>query len=296
MKKPDPVSRYILTGSICVLLFSFIATIVILVGRWQHMATGILPFVISYVGVMLEMAFFMMAFMLKAVLNEREKTKALQQAAQQENRNNRLLLDMYEMRGKISADLHDQVGSTLYSVSLNSQMALNHVQQHKPEEAAGILARITRSTQTMLGEMNDIVWAINPANDNFNKLAERMQQATRQLFRPINVEPHFDLQFDKRVEQFSMQKRKNLYLVFKEAVTNAARHGVVTEITVSGRMHENRLLLTIIANGITFIPDGRQQGNGIANMYRRAEEMNSILHFLETPGGGTTVQLELPVP
>jgi signal transduction histidine kinase len=290
------ITTYILTGSFCALLFSFISTILLMISQTHGTEPGLFPFIISYSGVILEMVFFMTAFMLKNISTERQRLKAQQLANEQESRNKQLLIDMYEMRGKISADLHDQVGSTLYSVSLNSQMAIASLQSEHKEQAMDIMGKISASTQAMLGEMNDIVWAINPANDSFDKLTERMKQATRNLFQPLGIVPVFDFRFDGEIERLSMKKRKNLYLIYKEAITNAARHAALSRLLISGHTNGHTMQLHIENNGISFDPAQIKKGNGILNMQRRAEEMGGTLSIQSLPGGGTSLHLQVPLP
>ncbi|HET9429742.1 MAG TPA: two-component regulator propeller domain-containing protein, partial [Chitinophagaceae bacterium] len=134
------------------------------------------------------------------------------------------LLKRQAIRNKIAQDLHDNVGSTLSSISVYSQVAKIYKQKDRKDELQETLEKISSISSEMISEMNDIVWAINPRNDNMDTILQRMDSFARPLLASQGMQFHF--KFDPQLRQLNLEmtKRKNFYLIFKEAVTNALKY------------------------------------------------------------------------
>src|SRR5690606_367537 len=120
---------------------------------------------------------------------------------------------------KIASDLHDDVGSTLSSISIFSQMV-----QQQSKEVNPMLETIEESSRKMLDAMADIVWTINPENDQFEKIILRMRNFAYEVLGAKGID--FEFVADDEVEKLKllMDVRKNLYLIFKEAVNNMIKY------------------------------------------------------------------------
>ena len=103
------------------------------------------------------------------------------------------LIKRQAIRNKIAQDLHDNVGSTLSSISVYSQVAKIYHQQHKENDLQHTLERISATSSEMISELNDTVWAINPRNDNMEVILQRMQSFARPLLASQNIKLHFFL-------------------------------------------------------------------------------------------------------
>ncbi|MBL7702898.1 MAG: hypothetical protein JNM14_11660 [Ferruginibacter sp.] len=202
----------------------------------------------------------------------------------------------------ISQDLHDNIGSTLSSVSVYSQVARIHGANKEYAEMNELLEKISKASGETVAEMNDIVWAINPRNDNMEKIIERMASFTGPLAAARNI--HFNLEYDQPVLllQLDMDKRKNFYLIFKEAVTNAIKYSGAAELSTNIRVTDKNLILTVKDNGTGFNAENEMAGNkltlsgyGLYNMHKRAKELNGQLTINSSTGSGTEVMLTLPI-
>lgn len=212
------------------------------------------------------------------------------------------LLKRQAMRNKIAQDLHDSVGSTLSSISVYSQVAQIQSSTGNKEELNEVLGKISNTSNDMISEMNDIVWAINPRNDNMEKIIQRMESFARPLTAARNIV--FDMQYDKEVLalQLDMDKRKNFYLVFKEAVNNAIKYSGAERLEVHLRHQDNDLLLEVNDNGVGFNPEKEMagsklslSGNGLLNMQKRAAELGGVLKIDSETGKGSTIRLRFPI-
>lgn len=196
-------------------------------------------------------------------------------------------------RIRISSDLHDDIGSTLGSISYFSQLA--HMQSGKQNETElrGLLDKIVAVSQEALENMSDIVWSINPANDSIEKMLLRMHNYARELLHSADIEYLVDV--DQRVNdlRISMQQRKSVFLIFKETVYNAAKYAACTQVKVSVSNLEGKLKLHIQDNGKGFDTENyvSKNGNGIKNMRLRAEEAGAQFEIVSAPDKGTGITL-----
>jgi ligand-binding sensor domain-containing protein/two-component sensor histidine kinase len=212
------------------------------------------------------------------------------------------LLKRQAIRNKIAQDLHDNVGSTLSSISVYSQVAKIHNSQGNNENLQSVLERIAATSSEMISEMNDIVWTINPRNDSMQKILQRMESFAKPLLHTQNIQ--FRFQYDPAVMNVNleMEKRKNFYLIFKEAVNNALKYSGCKKMEVCVQYRNHQLELLVKDDGIGFdrkTVDTKSveslSGNGLNNMARRAKEMNGLCMIESQPGAGTTVRLKFPV-
>jgi ligand-binding sensor domain-containing protein/signal transduction histidine kinase len=213
------------------------------------------------------------------------------------------LLKRQAIRNKIAQDLHDNVGSTLSSISVYSQVAKIHNAQGNRLDLQGVLLKIADTSSEMISEMNDIVWTINPRNDSMEKILQRMESFAKPLLHTQNIQ--FRFQYDPAVMTLNleMEKRKNFYLIFKEAVNNALKYSGCKKMDVFVHYRNRQLELVVQDDGIGFDQQTVEtksaqslSGNGLHNMERRAKEMHGWCIIQSQPGRGTTVHLRFPVP
>ncbi|MBP6392515.1 MAG: hypothetical protein KA175_04155 [Flavobacteriales bacterium] len=198
------------------------------------------------------------------------------------------------VRERIARDLHDEIGSTLSSVSLYSSVAQKKVADKAPE-ANELLGRISESTTQVLESINDIVWAVNADNDDMDHLVKRMHDYAVRMAETRECVLHFDHDPALRSVQLDMAGRKNLYLLFKEAVNNAMKYSDCRELRVSLNRERSEVVLRISDDGKGFdplhAPSNGGGGNGLPNMHKRAVELGAALTLTSSPGQGTTVEV-----
>ncbi|MFN8155081.1 MAG: two-component regulator propeller domain-containing protein [Bacteroidia bacterium] len=210
----------------------------------------------------------------------------------------RQILKMQTMRNNIANDLHDEIGSTLSSISLFGESAKKLIPEDNP--AQNILTKISTNTTSMLESMSDIVWAINTRNDQFDNLTNRMNAFVYELMEPLGIKVHFKISAGERMKSFQMEDRKNIYLLFKEIVTNAAKHSQCTNIWIEMGTENGIFTLKIKDDGIGFriSTDGSSHskamgGNGLNNINKRAKALNARLIVKSELNQGTEYRLTL---
>ena len=203
----------------------------------------------------------------------------------------RQLKKMIQVRNTIAANLHDEVGSTLSSISIMSQAA----KKKGGEGGAGeLLENISANSQNMLDSMSDIVWSINPKNDKLQDILVRMRQFAAETLETQNVDVTFDVQPGIEKQALPMEYRKDIYLVYKEAVNNIAKYAKATQAVIRLYTEDGILCMQIKDNGKGFTKNGMDGmgGNGIKNMRQRAEQMKGTIDI--SSKDGVSVLLKLP--
>lgn len=196
-------------------------------------------------------------------------------------------LRLQKIRNRIADDLHDDIGSTLNSISVYSEVA-----KQKSPTVVHELDQIGHASRKIIDAMSDIVWTINTKNDSFEQIILRLRSFTFNLLRAKNIEHTF--RADERLNhlKLSMEERRNFYLIFKEALNNLVKYADASEVSISLSLLDNFITLSIQDNGTGFDSKVTYPGNGLLSMKARAQEMNAALLIDSELGNGTTIQLK----
>ncbi|GAA4009863.1 hypothetical protein GCM10022408_22520 [Hymenobacter fastidiosus] len=209
----------------------------------------------------------------------------------------RQVLALERVRHNIARDLHDDMGSTLSSISILSQIACNHQRQARPEQAAALLEQIGESSHRMLDAMDDIVWTINPAHDSLADVTARMRSFASDVLEARGIDLRFRTDPSVAGLKLTMRARREFFLLFKEAVNNLAKYARCQHATITLTCEKQRLVLLVQDDGVGFDPANPAQGggNGMTNMRTRAATLHGELIITTAPGQGTTLQLAIPL-
>jgi signal transduction histidine kinase len=205
----------------------------------------------------------------------------------------RRLIELERVRTRIATDLHDDIGSNLSRIAMLSEV----MRQQKGDNASinerlSLIAGISRET---VDSMSDIVWAVNPAKDRLSDLSQRMRRVAGDLFAARNIELRFSAPDAETDVRLGADVRREVFLIFKEAVNNMLRHSQCTEANIEFRINRGVLLLRLSDNGKGFSPNGAGDGNGLSSMRLRAERLGGHLELISSGGVGTTIVLKLPL-
>ncbi len=202
------------------------------------------------------------------------------------------ILKLQQIRLRISRDLHDDIGSTLSSINMISSMA-------DKTEAAGkkfseLFQTISFASRQAMELMNDIVWSINPKNDKMEMIIIRMRQYASEMLEAAQIP--FTLEMDDECRQIILpiEKRKDFYLIFKEAINNLAKYSKADKAIIQLNYAARMLTLIISDNGNGFDITELFHGNGLKNMKARAGLLKGDISISSKPGEGTTVILKIP--
>ncbi|HVU98394.1 MAG TPA: tetratricopeptide repeat protein [Puia sp.] len=201
---------------------------------------------------------------------------------------------LLDMRNHIARDLHDELGSTLTSIHILSQVSRNSLDKDQ-SRAFSLLEKITDQSRQMQQSMSDIVWAIKSDNDKIENMMVRMREYLAQTLEAKDIDIRFEADEELLGHSFSMQQRKDLLLIFKEAVNNAAKYAGCTRLEVSFRRCGERVVLEVVDDGVGFEVSDRRSGNGLHNMRTRSAALDGECRVESSPGKGTRVVVEMPM-
>lgn len=195
-------------------------------------------------------------------------------------------------RSRIAADMHDQLGSRLTHISLLGELARREVAS--PETVSRQLDKITAQSRELARSLDEIVWTVNPGNDTLEQTAAYLVHFTEEFFEPTTVRCRLDVPAQLPDRVLSADRRHQLFLAFKEALTNVARHAGATEVTVRVSAGVEWLQLEIRDNGRGFTP-AAGVGNGLGNLRSRIAAIDGRAEVTSQPGQGTQVTFFVPL-
>ena len=207
-------------------------------------------------------------------------------------------------RLRISRELHDDIGSTLGSISIYSEVARKRTA--KKENTNEVLSKIGHASRELIDKMSDIVWSLNPNNESFEQLQHHMMAFAAMILAPQNIQFDFIVDEELKSIQFTGEQRKNIFLIFKEALHNIAKYADCKNVFVHLSVNDNNMAMEIKDDGkgfdasevtkISLLTEVESLGgNGIKNMQARANDMNAGFNIHSKINEGTAVQLTLPL-
>jgi two-component system, NarL family, sensor histidine kinase UhpB len=197
------------------------------------------------------------------------------------------------VRDNIAKDLHDEVGSALSSIKILSEVSYKNMEKDKEKSAALLKQIVTQSEKSQQG-ISDIVWSIKPDNDKLENITIRMREYMGQTLELQNVEVLFTASEEVLQRKLDMQQRKDVLLIFKEAINNMAKYSGCTKADVRIEAQHKQLHFHFIDNGNGFDPGKTTSSNGLKNMRARANSLNGNMIINSAPGKGSHLILVIP--
>lgn len=201
-------------------------------------------------------------------------------------------LKLERMRHRISTDLHDDIGSTLSSISILSEIASkekDHLQ------SGNMMQEIKQNSVTLMEKMDDIVWSINPNNDTIENLMLRIKRFASKLFEAKEIDYIIDIDNSIHNAKLNMEIRQHIYLIMKEAINNLVKYSNCTKAAIRVKYDFGHLQIEIVDNGEGFNEHTIQFGNGIISMKKRAEAIQAQIRIITQQNKGTTISLETKI-
>lgn len=198
-----------------------------------------------------------------------------------------------EMRNRISQDLHDEIGASLSGINLLSQVAAEKLQNNNPAEASEFLGKVKNYSQDVIEKLSDMVWLFNPQNDGIEKILQRLKYFAMSIASSKDATMHFSTGKGTEVINLSIRQRKAIYLVSKEAINNAVKYAECMNIYFHLTPKGPGWKLEIRDDGKGFLPTANKNGNGLKNMYARADEIGARFKIQSNEGAGTIIVMEL---
>ncbi len=198
-------------------------------------------------------------------------------------------------RGRIARDIHDDLGSSLTRIVMLSESARAGIDP--PEQVASHLDEINQTSRELTVRMGEIVWAVNPEHDTLDSFATFAGNHARTFLQRAGIRCRLDVPVALPARPLESAVRHHLFLAFKEAVHNAARHAGATSVQITLTFIHGQLALSVQDDGRGIEPARMTTpGHGLANMKRRLAELGGQCVLESAPGRGCTVHLRVTLP
>ncbi len=283
---------FILTGSLVVGLGNVIGLVTTYL-QDENLVQGI-PYILlfSQAGILLEIFCFTAGLSYKNMSAEKEKIKSQENLIEQLKANELLQAKMQNIRNKIAQDLHDDIGSTLSSISIISNIAIREINSDRTKAT---MMEIKDSSISLMEKMDDIVWSVNPRNDSLENLLLRIKQFATTLFEAKNIDYTITIQENINSVKLPMEWRQHIYLILKEAINNLVKYSEASLASIRIGYQDSKLEIRLEDNGKGFDTSKPGRGNGLVSMQNRANLMDAELTISTTLGQGTRMTLGLKI-
>ncbi len=204
------------------------------------------------------------------------------------------LVELERVRKRIATDLHDDIGSSLTRISLLSEVVSQQVGRAGMSFVEPLLM-IAGLSRELVDSMSDIVWAINPKKDRLGDLSQRMRHFASDVLTARRVEFVFRAPDAERDVQVGANVRREIFLIFKEAVNNLVRHSGCAKAEIEFRLADDCLILIVSDNGRGFDVLRESDGHGLSSMQERTKGLGGDLELVSERGAGTKLTFTVPL-
>ena len=205
------------------------------------------------------------------------------------------LLELERIRTRIAADLHDDIGAGLSQIAVLTEVASTRVSDGPPD-LKGTLSSIVSVSRELSESMNDIVWSVNPQRDYLSDLIQRMRRFSSDVLGGSDIDFHFRAQVPEDSVAIAASVRREVYLIFKEAVNNLVRHSACTRAEVEISVERSSLNVQIDDNGKGLCERRNNTGTGLQSMKERAHRIGASIDFTAGEDGGLRIVFHVPMP
>jgi two-component system, NarL family, sensor histidine kinase UhpB len=201
---------------------------------------------------------------------------------------------LLSVRNNIARDLHDEIGSTLTSIKILSEVSEKNL--HKDQlKTSSFLQKITEQSAAVQQGISDIVWSVKPENDKLENMVIRMREYVAQTLESKNIQTVMNIDEQVLNKTLDMNQRRDFFLIFKETINNIAKYANASEVQVRLEKKKEDLRMTIIDNGKGFDVSRETSSSGLKNMKARAMALKGTLEIFSGIGKGSEIILTIPV-
>ena len=198
-------------------------------------------------------------------------------------------------RMRIARDIHDDLGARLTQIMLLSQPA-GEAESTAAKRASDEIYDTARS---LVQDVTEIVWAVNPEHDTLDSLAAYFGEFAQRFLGPSGVRCRLDFPLNLEATPLGSHVRHNLFLAYKEALNNVVKHAKASKAEISLTLQRGGFLLAIRDDGCGVPAQPSKErvigGNGLNNMRHRLTEIGGCCEICAGAEGGTVVNFIVPL-
>jgi signal transduction histidine kinase len=296
-RRKDPLMNYLVVGQLALTTFSVISFLLIItpikLSKTPHSVFN--DSLLYYqAGLVLELIFFLAGLSFKnrrdliERIKERERLK-LENERKEFEKQVAILEAKQQERNRISADMHDELGSGVTAIRLMSEI----VKTKMKEDTLPEIEKISNSANELLNKMNTIIWTMVSSNDSVESLVAYIRAYAVEFFENTPIECRFQLPSYIPPYDLSGEKRRNIFLAIKEALNNVLKHSHASLVTIEIRVSE-KLTIEVYDDGVGVDLDNlRRFGNGLQNMKKRIASISGEFRIENHQGTRTIFEVDL---
>ena len=198
-------------------------------------------------------------------------------------------------RARIARDLHDDIGTRVSVIMMNSALVRMGLKSD-PSTACDRLSVLDSAARELVSEMDNLVWAVNPANDTLDHLASHLAGMAQEMFRDSGRPLRIVMPPDLPARPLPSGFRNQLALAAKESLHNVFKHAGPCTVTLELRLQHREISISIADDGSGFRLEHPAEGNGLLNLKSRMAGLGGSCMIASAPGEGTRVHLRCPLP
>jgi len=205
------------------------------------------------------------------------------------------LLEVEKTRNRIARDLHDEVSASITGIVYFADAMKTEAKEKETPVLKKLIGLISESATQIQESMSDIIWSINPDNDDWNVVLPKLRRYASDLCESKGIKYSIEIPDSFSGKSLKMEQRHDFWLVFKEIVTNAVRHSSCSEIEIKLFNDSDYLCLTISDNGIGFNSEIPSANNGVKNIRSRSKTLGGTSEINTSIGNGTQWKIKIPL-
>ncbi|MET0243462.1 MAG: 7TM diverse intracellular signaling domain-containing protein, partial [Flavitalea sp.] len=298
-RNEDKLIKFPVRGNIAVVVFGSISLIMLITNfRFTNDRDFSLlnrPLFWYEIGIVIELMFFLSGLSYKNRLEiveqvrDRERLKRDNERKEFEKQMAVMAAQQSE-RDRISADMHDELGSGVTAIRLMSEIVKSKLKSQSLPE----IDKISNSANELLNKMNTIIWTMKSSNDTLESMIAYLRANAIEYFDGTSIDCIVNTPANIPQLEMSGEKRRNIFLGVKESLTNIIKHAQATEVVINITAYNDQLVVEVADNGKGMdVENTRRFGNGLANMRRRMEIIGGTMTILQN--NGTTLRFELAI-
>ena len=299
-RRKDKLLGYLVKGNIWLFIFSLLSLLLIITplkiisnpaSDFRFLNNAIIYYEF---GLVLELMYFLSGLAHKNrrdIIAKAQESERLQLANQRKEIEKQVavLEAQQEERNRISADMHDELGSGVTAIRLMSEIVKTKMKETSLPE----IDKISSSANDLITKMNTIIWTMSSSNDTVENLVTYIRTYALDFFENTNVECRFNVPDSIPNIQLSGEKRRNIFLAVKEALNNVLKHAKANTVIINVKVTD-KLIISIKDDGVGVDMDNiRRFGNGLKNMKSRLERVNGKFSIENNEGALTKFEMTL---
>lgn len=205
------------------------------------------------------------------------------------------LLEVERTRIKIARDLHDEVSASITGIVYFADAVKSEVKERETPALKKLIGLISESATQIQESMSDIIWSINPDNDDWNIVLPKLRRYASDLCESKNIRYNISIPENINTKTLKMEQRHDFWMIFKEIITNAVKHSNCDHLSVLINIVDDNLALEVSDNGKGFDSSVPSKNNGLKNIRSRVKALGGKDELITSLGKGTTWKIFIPM-